>query len=88
MLDSSCETRWGMCMHDPRCADTACEGHPAMGCSTCSGGACQAPAACHQPEPEPAARRPFFTPERIGALIGALLGLAGAAAMAVYTNVI
>lgn len=41
-----------------------------------------------EPEPAPPARRPFFTPERIGIAIGAATGLVAAIAAAVRMQVI
>ena len=57
-----------------------------QGCSGCIRGVCGAALACWQPDSErrPAPRR--IPPETIGAVIGAALGLAGAAAMAVRLN--
>lgn len=46
---SHCESRWGMCMRDPRCPDKHCPGHPTNTCSTCAGGVCRTPQACMQP---------------------------------------
>lgn len=40
-----------------------------------------------EPQPAPPARRPFFTPERIGAVIGAAAGLVAALVTAVRMNV-
>ncbi len=54
-------------------------------CSTCRG-TCPTPVACFQPEPERAAPARRFTPspEFAGAVIGSLLGLAGALALAYH----
>lgn len=29
-LRNGCERAWGMCLHDPRCADHDCSGHPSQ----------------------------------------------------------
>jgi hypothetical protein len=83
---SSCAKAWGQCLRDARCADTACEGHPTIGCSACRGGPCPTPQACHlpilqlQPIRRHASARRRLIPanrEAWGRAIGALLGFGG-----------
>lgn len=81
----SCSSAWGLCLRDARCADTACEGHPALSCTACNGGPCPTPQACHlpmfelQPIRRPMAPRRFVPANREawGRAIGALLGFGG-----------
>lgn len=84
---SSCSKAWGVCLHDPRCEDRDCPGHPTVACSTCSGGPCPSPEACLVPlaELQPIKRRLFAQPRRFlpasreawGRVIGAALGAGG-----------
>jgi hypothetical protein len=86
-MKSACELCPALCMRDPQCADTTCEGHPALSCSACMGGPCPTQQACFLPiaELQPISRRLFTGQPRLlgrsreawGRAIGAALGLGG-----------
>lgn len=89
---SLCEAHAGMCYRDARCPDMNCPGHPVRSCSTCNGGPCSAPEACHMPiaDLRPISRRIFTSRRRLlpttgeawARLVGGSVGLAAAGALA------
>lgn len=61
----SCFMNGGMCMGDPLCPDIDCQAHPALTCTTCTGGTCVTPQACRLPVAEiRPIRRHLFTQRR------------------------
>lgn len=86
---STCTHAPGLCMRSANCPDLACPGRPIPGLHTSDGGVTfnsgvVFPITCELAEPTPDDSRP----EILGAIAGALIGLAGGIAMAIRMQVI